>query len=101
MQNLRFLWNPGQSGIPTVRTGKHLLLESTTKSVESGTYDVICQFCTVKGMVVKTEVLKARKCALSKFSLPMHSNVGFFFGTMQLFFRNFLNSIKGYPLEFF
>ena len=43
-------------------------------SVESGTYDVICRFCTVKGMVVESEVLKARNCALSKFSLPMHSN---------------------------
>ena len=47
-----------------------------TKSVESGTYDVICQFCSVKGMVVESEVLKARKCALSSFSLPMHSNDG-------------------------
>ena len=61
--------------MPTVRTAKHLLLESTTKSVESGTYDVICQFCTVKGMVVESEVLKAPCCALSKLSLPMHSNV--------------------------
>ena len=61
--------------MPTVRTGKHLLLESTTKSVEPGTYDVICQLCTVKGMVVESEVLKARKCDLSKFSLPMHPNV--------------------------
>ena len=26
--------------------------------VESGTYDVICQFCTVKTMVVESEVLK-------------------------------------------
>ena len=43
--------------------------------VESGTYDVICQFCTVKGMVVESEVLKAQNYALSKFSLPMHSNV--------------------------
>ena len=56
------------------RTAKHLLPESTTKSVESGTNDVICQFCTVKGMVVESEVLKAQNCALSKFSLPMHSN---------------------------
>ena len=62
--------------MPTVRTAKHLLLESTTKSVESGTYDVICQFCTVKGMVVESEVLKAQSCALSKLSLPMHSNGG-------------------------
>ena len=62
--------------MPTVRTAKHLLLESTTKSVESGTYDVICQFCTVKGgMVVESEVLKAQSCALSKLSLPVHSNV--------------------------
>ena len=60
--------------MPTVPTAKHLLLESTTKSVESGTYDVICQFCTVKGMVVESEVLRAQNCALSKFSLPMHSN---------------------------
>ena len=63
--------------MPTVRTTKHLLLESTTKSVESGTYDVFCQFCTFKGMVVESEVLKAHSCALSKLSLPMHSNVGF------------------------
>ena len=62
--------------MPTVRTAKHLLLESTTKSVESGTYDVICQFCTVKGMVVESEVLKAQSCALSKLSLPVHSNDG-------------------------
>ena len=60
--------------MPTVRTAKHLLLESTTKSVESGTNDVICQFCTVKGMVVDSEVLKAQNCALSKFSLPVHCN---------------------------
>ena len=33
--------------------------------VESGTYDVICQFCTVKGMVVESEILKAQSCALS------------------------------------
>ena len=62
--------------MPTVRTAKHLLLESTTKSVESGTYDVICQFCTLKGMVVESDVLKAQSCALSKLSLPMHSNGG-------------------------
>ena len=49
--------------MPTVRIAEHLLLESTTKSVESGTYDVICQFCTVKGMVVESEVLKAQNCA--------------------------------------
>ena len=49
----------------TVRAAKHFLLESTTKSVESGTYDVICQFCTVKGMVVESEVLKAQNCALN------------------------------------
>ena len=42
--------------------------------VESGIYDVICQFCTVKGMVVESEVLKAQSCALSKLSLPVHSN---------------------------
>ena len=69
-----FLWNPRDSGMPTVRTAKHLLLESTTKSAESGIYDVICQFCTVKGMVVESEVLKAQSCALSKVGLPMHSN---------------------------
>ena len=61
--------------MPTVRTAKHMLLESTTKSVESTTNDVICQFCTVKGMVVESEVLKAQNCALSKFSLPVHCNV--------------------------
>ena len=33
--------------------------------VESGIYDVICQFCTVKGMVVESEILKAQSCALS------------------------------------
>ena len=38
---LTFLWNPGQSGMPTVPTAKHWLLESTTKSEESETYDVI------------------------------------------------------------
>ena len=53
-----------------------MLLESTTKSEESGTYDVICQFCTVKGMVVESEVLKVQNFALSKLSLPMHSNEG-------------------------
>ena len=60
--------------MPTVRTAMHLLLESTTKSVKSGIYDVICQFSTIKGMVVESEVLKAQCCALSKLSLPMHSN---------------------------
>ena len=60
--------------MPTVRTGEHLLLESTTKFVESVTYDVICQFYTVKGMVVESEVLKAQNCALRKLSLLMHSN---------------------------
>ena len=65
--------------MPTVRTAKHLLLESTTKSVESGTYDVICQFCTVKGVVVESEVLKAQSCALSNLGLPVHSNVAIFF----------------------
>ena len=69
------LWNPGHRWMPTVRTAKHLLPESTAKSVESGTNDVICQFCTVKGMVVESEVLKAQNCALSKFSLPVHCNV--------------------------
>ena len=52
--------------MPTVRTAKHLLLESTTKSVESGTNDVICKFCTVKAMVVESEILNALCCALSK-----------------------------------
>ena len=61
--------------MPTVRTAKHLLLESTTKSVQSGTYDVICHFCTVKGMVVESEILKAQSCALSKKGLHVHSNV--------------------------
>ena len=61
--------------MPTVHTAEHLLLESTTKSVESGTYDVFRQLCTVKGKVVESEVLKAPCCALSKLSLPMHSNV--------------------------
>ena len=61
--------------MPTVRTAKHLLLESTTKSVESGTNDVICQFCTVKGLVVESKILKALCCALSKQGLPVHSNV--------------------------
>ena len=28
----------------------------------------------VKGMVVESEVLKAQNCALSKLSLPVHSN---------------------------
>ena len=60
--------------MPTVRTAMQLLLESTTKSVESATHDVICQFCTVKGMVAESEVLKAQSCALSKLSLPVHSN---------------------------
>ena len=50
--------------------------------VESGTYDVICQFCTVRGMVVESEVLKAQSCALSKLSLPMHSNAK---GHLQVF----------------
>ena len=70
-----FLWNPGQSGMPTVRTAKHSLVECTTKSVESRTYNVDCQFCTVKGMVLESEVLKTQSCPLSKLSLPMHSNV--------------------------
>ena len=30
--------------MPTMRTAKHLLRESTTKSVESGTYEVISKF---------------------------------------------------------
>ena len=33
--------------------------------VESGTNDVNCQFCTVRGMVVESEILKALCCALS------------------------------------
>ena len=72
---LTFSWNPGQRHADS-RTAKHLLPESTTKSVESGTYDVICQFCTVKGMVVESEVLKAQNCALSKLSLAMRSKDG-------------------------
>ena len=55
-------------------TRKFSCLSVECLSVESGTYDVICQFCTVWGMVVESEVLKARNCALSKFSLPMHSS---------------------------
>ena len=82
---LTFLWNPGHSGMPTVRTAKHLLLESTKKSVESGTYDVICQFCTVKGMVVESEVLKAQNCALSKLSLPVHSNASYTWKSLRSF----------------
>ena len=75
--------------MPTVRTAKHLLLESTTKSVEFGTYDVICQFCTVKGMVVESEVLKAQSCALSKLSLPVHSNADKLHRDKTVFERNF------------
>ena len=60
--------------MPIVRTAKHLFMEFTTISMESGIFDVICQFCTVKGMVMESEALKAQNCALSKFSLPMHSN---------------------------
>ena len=71
--------------MPTVCTAKHMLLESTIKSVESTTNDVICQFCTVKGMVVESEVLKAQNCALSKFSLPVHCNEEL---TTQLFVQN-------------
>ena len=55
-------------------TAEHLLLEFTTKSVESWTYVLFCRFCTVKGMVVESEELKAQNCALSKYGLPMHSN---------------------------
>ena len=84
--------------MPTVRTAKHLLLESTTKSVESGTNDVICQFCTVKGMVVESEVLKAQNCALSKFSLPVHCNdpawVQLFFEKKSLFGKSSLQPEK-------
>ena len=58
----------------TVGTAKHLLLKFTTKSVASGIYDIICQFCTVKGMVVESEVLKTQSSASSNFSLPMNSN---------------------------
>ena len=62
------------SGMPNVCTPKHLLLESS-KSMKSGTHEVICQFCNVKGMVVESEVLKAQNCALNEFSLPMNSKV--------------------------
>ena len=55
-------------------TRENCLLTVCYLFVESGTYDVICQFCRVKGMVVESEVLKAQNCALSKFSLPMHCN---------------------------
>ena len=56
-------------------TRKFSCLSVEGLSVESGTYDVICQFCTVISMVVESEVLKAQNCPLSKISLPMHSNV--------------------------
>ena len=59
-------------------TRKFSCLSVECLSVESGTYGVIFQFCTVKGMFVESEVLKAQNCALSKLSLPMHCNV--FFG---------------------
>ena len=72
--------------MPTVRTAKHLLLES----VECGTYDVICQFCTVKDMVVESEVLKSQSCALSKLSLPMHSNESF--ASVKICLQVFLKS---------
>ena len=61
-----------QNSVITVHRQAILLLvvESETRKfrslsveclfVESGTYDVICQFCTVKGMVVESEVLKAQ-----------------------------------------
>ena len=75
--------------MPTMRTAKHLLLESTTKS---GAYDIICQFCTVKGMVVESEVLKAQNSALSKFSSPMHSNVCFGSGVSGMFWRSVVQS---------
>ena len=80
---LRYCWD---TGVITVHRQGILLLvvESGTRkfsclsveclSVESGTYDAICQFCTVKGMVAESEALKAQNCALSKLSLPMHSN---------------------------
>ena len=32
------------------------------------------KFARLKIMVVESEALKAQNCALSKFSLPMHSN---------------------------
>ena len=41
-------------------TRKFRCLSMENLFVESGTYDVICQFCTVKGMVVESEVLKAQ-----------------------------------------
>ena len=46
-------------------TRKFCCLSVECLFVESGTYDVICQFCTVKGMVVESEILKAQSCALS------------------------------------
>ena len=59
-----------------VESGTHKILCLSVEglSVESGAYNVICQFRTVKGMVVESELLKAQNYALSKFSLPMHSN---------------------------
>ena len=42
---------------PGTRKFRCLSVESF---VESGTFDVICQFCTVKGMVMESEVLKAQ-----------------------------------------
>ena len=65
--------------------------------MESGTYDVICQFCTVKGMVVESEVLKAQNCALSKIGLPMHFYVGTLLSRAQTSFFAFgtQSSISG------
>ena len=62
-----------------IRDTKILCLSVEGLSVESGTYDENCQLCTVKCMVVESEELKAQNCALSKFRLPMHSNVPYFF----------------------
>ena len=50
-------------------TRKKFLLTVGYFCLESGTYDVICQFCMVKGMVVESEVMKAQNCELSNFSL--------------------------------
>ena len=79
-------------------TRENCLLTVCYLFVESGTYDVICQFCTVKGMVVESEVLKAQNCALSKFSLPMHCNVVFFFlsffNVRAIFVDNKLKAVK-------
>ena len=60
-------------------------------------------------MVVESEVLNAQNCALSKFSLPIHSNVQnrprlkgppFFSALYNFFFENFLMLQRVPPLSF-